>query len=168
MQKIIVIGCPGAGKSTFARNLREVTKLPLYYLDQLWHKPDQTNISREEFDLRLAEWIAQECWIIDGNYQRTLRARMEACDTIFLLDFPVEVCLAGVESRIGKRREELPWIETEFDEEFRQAILDFPKKKLPQIYEWIEQYRNEKEVIIFYSREEVNEYLSRMNTVDSF
>lgn len=168
MQKILVIGSPGAGKSTFARKLREITQLPLYYLDQLWHKPDQTNISREEFDLRLADWIAQECWIIDGNYQRTLRVRLEACDTIFLLDFPVETCLAGAESRIGKEREDLPWMETEFDEEFRQEILDFPKKQLPTIYKWIEQYRKEKEVIIFHSREEVNEYLSRMNTVNPF
>ena len=87
---------------------------------------------------------------------------MEACDTIFLLDFPVEVCLAGVKSRIGRQREDLPWIETEFDEEFRQAILEFPQKKLPQIYEWIEQYRNEKEVIIFRSREETEEFLKSM------
>lgn len=166
MQKIIVIGSPGAGKSTFARKLGDITQLPLYYLDQLWHKPDQTNISREEFDLRLADWIAQDRWIIDGNYQRTMRARMEACDTIFLLDFPVEVCLAGAESRIGRKREDLPWIETEFDESFRQEIIDFPQKQLPEIYEWIGQYQNEKEVIIFHSREEVNGYLQTMRMYD--
>ena len=52
MQKVIVIGCPGAGKSTFARQLREVTGLPLYYLDMLWHRPDRTNPPREENDAR--------------------------------------------------------------------------------------------------------------------
>lgn len=41
-QKAIIIGCPGAGKSTFARKLSEKTQLPLYYLDMLWHKPDRT------------------------------------------------------------------------------------------------------------------------------
>ena len=40
MRKIIIIGCPGAGKSTFARKLRDDTNLPLYYLDMLWHKED--------------------------------------------------------------------------------------------------------------------------------
>lgn len=50
MEKIMVIGSPGAGKSTFSRKLRDVTGLPLYYLDTIWHKPDRTNISREEFD----------------------------------------------------------------------------------------------------------------------
>ena len=53
MRKVIIIGCPGAGKSTFARKLRDDTNLPLYYLDMLWHKEDKTNISREEFDTKL-------------------------------------------------------------------------------------------------------------------
>ena len=76
MQKVIVIGCPGAGKSTFARRLRDITKLPLYYLDMLWHKPDRTNISREEFDARLTEILGSGTWIIDGNDQRTLEVRL--------------------------------------------------------------------------------------------
>ena len=53
MRKVIIIGCPGAGKSTFARKLRDDTNLPFYYLDMLWHKEDKTNISREEFDIKL-------------------------------------------------------------------------------------------------------------------
>ena len=52
-QKAIVIGSPGAGKSTFSRKLRDMSCLPLYYLDMLWHKPDKTNISKEEFDFKL-------------------------------------------------------------------------------------------------------------------
>lgn len=162
MDKIIVIGSPGVGKSTFARKLRELTHLPLYYLDQLWHKPDQTNISREEFDTRLGEWIQGDRWIIDGNYQRTLEIRMKACDTIFLLDFPVETCLLGAKSRIGKKREDLPWVETEFEEEFRQEIIEFPEKQLPNIYQLVKKYRKEKQVIIFRSREEASRYLREM------
>ena len=97
----MVIGCPGAGKSTFAKRLHEVTGLPLYYLDMLWHKPDRTNIPREEFDARLEEIVRKDKWIIDGNYQRTLELRLKECDTVFLLDYPLEVCLAGAQSRIG-------------------------------------------------------------------
>lgn len=99
----MVIGCPGAGKSTFAKRLHEVTGLPLYYLDMLWHKPDRTNIPRDEFDARLEEIVRKDKWIIDGNYQRTLEMRLKECDTVFLLDYPLEVCLAGAQSRIGKR-----------------------------------------------------------------
>ena len=161
MRKVIVIGCPGAGKSTFARKLRDATGLPLYYLDILWHKPDQTNVSREEFEAQIKELVQRDQWIIDGNYLRTMELRLKECDTVFLLDYPLEICLAGAESRIGKRREDLPWIEKEFDEEFRQWIIDFPKEQLPQLYELIKKYQDGRDIVIFTSREEADEYLAR-------
>lgn len=100
-------------------------------------------------------------WIIDGNYARTLEIRIHSCDTIFLLDFPVEECLAGVKSRIGKPRVNMPWIETEFDEEFRQCIIDFPKNKLPIVYKLLDRYKDEKNVFVFHSRVDIDDYLSK-------
>ncbi len=159
MQKVIIIGSPGAGKSTFARKLRDCTSLPLYYLDMLWHKPNQTTVPRELFDAQLQEILQKDRWIIDGNYQRTLVPRLDACDTVFLLDFPVEICLHGAQSRVGEKREDLPWIETEFDEEFRQSILDFPRMQLPQIYELLNKYQASRQIIIFKSHKETDRYL---------
>ena len=162
MEKVIVIGCSGAGKSTFARQLRDRTGLPLYYLDQIHHRPDRTTITSEEFDVRLGEILVKERWIIDGNYQRTLEPRIAACDTVFFLDYPVEVCIAGAQSRVGKEREDIPWTETELDEEFKQWILDFPRIALPQIYELIETYREGREIVIFKSRDEAETYLEQL------
>ena len=161
MNKIIVIGCPGAGKSTFSRKLRDKLSLPLHYLDMLWHKPDKTNYTREEFDEKLSLILKTDKWIIDGNYNRTLEMRLSACDTVFLLDFPTEVCLQGVESRIGIKREEMPWVEEEFDSEFKEWIINFANDKLPYIYELLEKY-NDKNIIIFKSREDSNRYLSEL------
>lgn len=158
MKKVIVIGSPGAGKSTFARKLRDKTDLPLYYLDMLWHKADKTTVTQAEFDARLHEILQKERWIIDGNFSRTLEPRLQACDTVFLLDFPVDICLSGVESRIGKKRVDMPWIETEFDAEFKQWILDFPEIRLPQIYALLEKYKENKDIIIFKSRNEADAY----------
>ena len=141
--RAIVVGCPGAGKSTFARALRDQTHLPLYYLDMLWHKPDKTTISREEFDRRLKAIMAKDKWIIDGNYGRTLEPRFQACDTVFLLDLPVHDCLAAAEARIGTPREDMPWVETELDEEFRQWILHFPQNELPAVYQLIDRYQGD-------------------------
>lgn len=161
MLKAIVIGSPGAGKSTFSRKLRDASGLPLYHLDQLWHKPDRTNISREEFDLRLGEWLKEERWIIDGNYGRTLEMRLKACDTVFLFDLPTEICLAGAEARVGKKRDDLPWVETEFDEEFRQWIVGFRAEQLPRIYALLETYRENRRIVIFHSREEADEWIEK-------
>ncbi len=159
-QKILVTGCPGAGKSTFARRLRDLTGLPLYYLDLLWHKPDGTNVSREEFDAGLADILRRDRWIIDGNYLRTLEARLAACDAVFLLDFPTELCLAGAEERIGKKREDMPWVEEALDPEFRQWILDFPKDQLPRIYDLLRRRRAGIKAVVFRSRREAEDWLS--------
>ena len=160
MKRVIVIGCPGAGKSTFARKLRDRTGLPLHYLDRLWHKADKTHIPREEFDGRLADILTEDRWIVDGNYGRTLEMRLRYCDTVFLLDIEPEVCLAGVRSRIGCEREDMPWIETELDPEFQQQIEAFPSHELPGIYALLDRYRPGREVVIFRSREETEDYLS--------
>lgn len=161
MRKVIVIGFPGAGKSTFARKLRNITNLPLFYLDMLWHKPDRTNVSREEFDRKLCDIIQQDKWIIDGYYRRTLEMRLRACDTVFLLDFLLEDCIAGAQSRIGKKREDMPWIEAEFDEAFKQSIIDFHAIKIPQIYKLFNEYKNGREIVVFKSRKEADAYIMK-------
>ncbi len=164
MEKVIVIGCPGAGKSTFARRLRDGTGLPLHYLDMLWHKADGTNVSCEEFDAALGKVLAGDHWIIDGNYLRTMELRLRACDTVFLLDYPVELCLAGARERVGKPREDMPWVERELDREFRRWILDFHQDQMPVIEELLGRYR-EKRLIRLHSRKEAEEYLGRIEKI---
>ena len=162
MKKVIVIGCPGSGKTTFALKLNERTGLPLYHLDAVWHKPDKTHIPREEFDERIAEIFKEPEWIIDGNYKRTIEMRLKQCDTVFLFDLPVEVCIQGATERIGKERYDMPWLETELDPEFLQFIKDFPQDTLPFIYELLEKYKDEKETVIFRSREDADEFIKRI------
>lgn len=160
MQRILVIGCPGAGKSTFSRSLRDRLELPLFYLDRLWHREDRTTASQEEFDRRLTDILAKERWIIDGTYLRTLNMRLERCDTVFLLDYPLALCLESAQARIGQKREDMPWVEEEFDEEFRQWIVDFPVKQLPRIYELLQTYQAGRQAFVFRSRQEADAYLS--------
>ena len=160
MKRILVIGCPGAGKSTFARQLRDLTGLPLYYLDRIYHRVDRTTVSREEFDAALQQIMETDRWIIDGNYQRTLEMRLKECDTVFFLDYPLELCLGGAASRVGTVREDMPWVESELDPEFRQYILDFPKEQLPGIYELVKRYRSNVKIITFHTREDADEWIS--------
>lgn len=156
MKKIIVIGCPGAGKSVFSQKLKEITNLPLY------HKTDGTHISKEELEEKLREIFKNNTWIIDGNYQRTLEMRIKECDTVFLLDYPTEVCVTGAESRIGQKREDLPWVEKILGENFKQNIINFSNEKLPEIYKLLNKYEENKNIIIFKSRQEADMYLKKL------
>lgn len=162
MKKVIIIGCPGSGKTTFAEKLNKCTGLPLYYLDAIWHKPDKTHISREEFGERIADIFATDKWIIDGNYKRTIEMRLRECDTVFLFDLPTEVCLQGATERLGKGRYDLPWIEKELDPEFEGFIKEFSEKSLPEIYELIEKYKDEKAIVVFKSRDEADSYINEI------
>ena len=162
MKRVIVIGCPGSGKTTFAEKLNKITNLPLYYLDAIWHKPDKTHIPREEFDQRISEIFATDEWIIDGNYARTVEMRLVECDTVFLFDLPTEVCLQGACDRLGKGRYDMLWIEKELDPEFEESIKDFADNCLPRLYELIEKYKTEKQVVIFKSRNEADDFLNKI------
>ena len=159
MNKIIVIGCSGSGKTTFALKLHELSGIPLFHLDAIWHRADRTHISRDEFDARLGEILALDRWIIDGNYSRTLERRLAECDTVMLFDLPKEVAISGAIARLGVKRCDMPWVDTELDPWLRGEIESFGEKQLPVIYELIEKYKDGKAVYIFKSREDAERLL---------
>ena len=163
LKKVIVIGCPGSGKTTFAKKLCESTGLPLYHLDAIWHLPDKTHISRDEFDIRLSEILARECWVVDGNYSRTMERRLQACDTVFLFDLPVRECICGAEARVGVVRPDMPWVESALDDGFRRQIKEFAANALPNIYDLIDKYADEKRIVIFKSREAADNFILQQN-----
>ena len=158
MKKVIVIGCPGSGKSTFARALQEKTGIPLYHLDMLYWNADRTVVEKAVFLSRLAAVMAEEAWIIDGNYASTMEQRMAACDTVIFLDYPVEVCLDGIRARRGKPRSDMPWIETEEDAEFTLFVKNYKEQQKPAVLELFKKY-GDKEIIILESREQANKFL---------
>ena len=125
-----------------------------------WNK-DKTHVSREVFDEHLNEILKRDSWIIDGNYSRTLEMRLKACDTVFLLDFPVDTCLDGANARIGTQRDDIPWVEQALDEEFKRWITEFPQTELPRIYSLLKKY-NDKDIFIFKSRDDVDRFLEEI------
>ena len=160
-KKIVIVGCPGSGKSMLARRLHERTGLPVVHLDNVFWKPDKTHISKEEFDNKLAELLKADEWILDGNYSRTLSKRIEQADTVIVLDYPLDVCLAGARERVGKVRDDLPWIEDKLDwEELEEWIKDFPSVEMPKVYTAIEECGKFKNIVVFHSREEADEWLT--------
>jgi adenylate kinase family enzyme len=158
-KRVAVIGCPGGGKSTFSRALRDRVGLPLYHLDAIYWRDDRTHLSREEFYPLMREIIAREEWIMDGNYGSTMEWRISACDLLIFLDYPAEVCLEGVRARRGQKRSDMPWVEEGDDQEFLEFIRAFETESRPRIWELIGKYP-EKTVVTFRTREEADGFLA--------
>lgn len=166
MKKVIIIGCPGAGKSTLAIEMGKKTGLPVVHLDSLFWLPGWTQRPREEFDLLLQESLQKDAWIIDGNYGRTIPLRLAACDTVVYLDFPTIVCILGVIRRVitnyGKTRvdmgEDCP---ERFDWEFMKFVWNFNRRERKTLHKALNENPN-KEIIILRTRRQVRKFLENI------
>ena len=162
MKKVIVIGCPGSGKSTVSRTLHNKTGIPLYHLDMMYWNADKTTVEESVFLERLSDVLEKDEWIIDGNYSSTMELRMAACDTVIFLDYTFDVCLDGIRERRGKPRSDMPWIETEEDLEFIEFIKNYNEQQKPKVLELLKKY-SDKNIIILESREQADAFLNGEN-----
>ena len=112
MRRVLIIGPCGSGKSTLARELAPLLGLPLVHMDQLGWQSGWVETEKAELNARLAEAVAGEAWLIEGNYGSTLAPRLERADTVIYLDFPIRLCLARLIRRIvahrGQSRPDMP------------------------------------------------------------
>ncbi len=162
MNKIIVIGCPGSGKSTFSRALSKTINIPVYYLDMMFWKEDKTSVDRSVLIERLQEVFKKDKWIIDGNYGSTMELRMQNCDTVVFLDYLIDVCIDGIKQRQGKPREDMPWIATEEDDiEFIDFIKNYNLRSRPKVIELLKKY-SDKNILIFKNRAQADEFLANL------
>ena len=104
MQRVLVIGPCGAGKSTLSATLATKLGLPIYHMDQLNWKPGWVESSKDELRDKLAVIVATEHWLIDGTYGGTLAARLPRADTVIYLDYPIRLCVARLFKRIWTYR----------------------------------------------------------------
>ena len=165
MERILIIGCGGAGKSTLARQLGEKTGLPVVHLDKLYWRPGWQHVTREEFDKLLDEVLAQEAWIMDGNFNRTIQRRLERCNTVIYLDFSRTACLWGVFKRIittyGVVRPDMgEGCPERFDWDFLKWVWNFNKDKRKKLMNQLAKAENVK-VVILKNRRQVKRFLKQ-------
>lgn len=167
MKRLLVIGCPGAGKTYFAKRLKEIVNLPLVHMDNLyWHK-DKTSISQKELADKLLPYLKKDEWIIDGNYHETLEIRLKYATDVYFLKMPREECIEGILERIDKPRDDIPWVETKKDAvELIEWTIDYEARTRQAEEELLKKYPNVK-VHILNNRQEVNEYLNKLEKKES-
>lgn len=169
MQKILIIGNAGGGKTTFAKQLAEKTGLPLVHLDRLYWHGNWEHVSREEFDGLLQAELEKPRWIIDGNFNRTIEHRLQYCDTVFFFDLPTVTCLWGITKRVlknhGKSREDMGGNCPEhFDKQKRslyQNVIHFNKQHRKDYYELLSKAPHA-QIIVFRSRRDAKRFLASL------
>ncbi|WP_195990217.1 DNA topology modulation protein [Clostridium sp. D53t1_180928_C8] len=163
MKRIIVIGCGGAGKSTFSRKLSEKLNIPVYHLDKFFWNKGWVSTPKDKFNSKIEELVNKEEWIIDGNYIRTLEVRAKKSDTIIFINMPTYLCLYRIIKRRfmykGKSRPDMAEGCPEgIDFEFFKWVFTYNKKIRPQILDKLNIY-NDKNIIILNGKKEVKNFI---------
>jgi adenylate kinase family enzyme len=169
MHKIIVIGCPGVGKTTFAKELAKKTNLPLVHLDYHYYDlPKNYHNDKDAWKNLVRSLVAKDRWIIEGNYKSTFDVRLPAADTIIFFDYPRYVAMwRALKRRIqyrNKLRTDMPagWKE-KLDLDFVKFIWNFNANVKPMIHELLPQYKDRKTVIILNTPKETHAFLRSLD-----
>jgi adenylate kinase family enzyme len=160
MRRILVIGSPGAGKSTLARRLAEGLDLPLIHLDREYFGPGWTTPPRAEWQGRVEALAARPEWVMDGNYSSTFDLRVPRAQAVVWLDVPRWRCLLGVLWRVarnyGRVRPDLgPGCRERFDGSFLRFIWNYPRDKRPKTARMLERLRADQRAFVLRSHGEI-------------
>ena len=169
MRKISIIGCAGAGKSTLAIRLGSLLDLPVIHLDAAYWRPNWEKPPRDQWRQQLQGLLLGDSWIMDGNYNSTMKARIAASDAVVLLAPPRLTCLFRVFKRAlkdrGRSRPDLnPGCLEHFpDREFLSWIWNYQKANLPVVLQLLQEVEKEKKVVILRSHAEVDRFLHSLD-----
>ncbi|WP_214760432.1 DNA topology modulation protein [Exiguobacterium sp. s129] len=167
MKRIMIIGSGGAGKSTLARQLGERLHLDVYHLDALMWRPGWVMApSEERIDIQ-QQLVKKEEWIIDGNFGNTLDLRLQAADTVILIDLPRIICVYRVLKRVacyrGTTRPDMgASCEEKLDFAFLKWVWNFPDVQRPQLLRQIQQHPTQLNLIHLKSSRAVKQFIGSL------
>jgi adenylate kinase family enzyme len=169
MKRVSIIGCPGSGKSYFARRLYGQIGLPLVHLDKEYHSlvfGDDKDENRAVWARRLSEILNKPLWITDGNYFSTQDVRLAASDTILIFDFPKRIIYRRIIKRwLQYRKAQRPDMPDDWRERLslkfiRSHVIGFDKKYQKVTANLLSSLDGSVEIIIFRHPRDAARYLS--------
>jgi adenylate kinase family enzyme len=160
--RISIIGGSGSGKSTLTNILSKELNLPAIHLDAINFNSNWVKIDSKKRDTIILEKLLEEKWIIDGNYTKTIKQRLDKSDLIIWLDYSTFKQLTGVLKRYiklhNKQRQEIPGCNERFNFKFIKYVLTYNKKKRPIIIDNLKNIPKEK-ILIFKKQNDLNKWL---------
>ena len=114
MRRVVILGRGGAGKSTLARRLGDITGLPVVELDKIFWRSGLLPTPRDEWVQLQQKMVREEKWIMDGDLgpYDAVEERLRAADTIVLLDFSLPRCAWQAFRRSHERADFWRWLLT--------------------------------------------------------
>ena len=169
MERILIIGGNGCGKTTLAQKMGLKLKLPLIHLDVLYWRDNSSNASKDEFDELLMKELLKPKWIIDGNMNHSIPLRLKYCDTVIYMDFSRMMCVYGALRRLvknyGKSRFDMGgYCPEKIDKEkirFIKTIWNNDKTNRKCFYDMLNKESSIKKIVLK-NRGQVNEFLRRL------
>lgn len=166
MQRVLVMGCSGAGKTTFARALAAKLKLPFVSIDQLFWQPGWREPLMDDFTARMTTEAGKPEWVMDGNYMAygASELRRARADTIFWFDLPRWLCMLSVIRRSAAtygavRPEMAPGCPEKFDLAFWRYVWTFPVKQRPKFPPFFAPLRDDQRLVTFTARRQADAFL---------
>jgi len=138
MRRVLVIGSPGAGKTTLSTRLAAKLNVPVHYLDLHHWLPGWTYRDGAEARETVRAIAETPAWIMDGNFAETFDLRMPRADTLVWLDYPRATCIRRILMRAikgyGRQPPDLPdGCPETFDLQVLRFAWRFPAESRPQI-----------------------------------
>ncbi|MBQ8641836.1 MAG: AAA family ATPase [Clostridia bacterium] len=166
MERILIIGTNGCGKTTMAKEMASRLDLPLVHLDSLYWKDNWTPSGRDEFRQALAPELTKPRWILDGNMISTFGERLPYADTVVWLDFPAIQgalgCLKRSLQNLGRSRDDMgPNCPERVDWKFIFSVLQYNRKNTPRFRQMLAGYPS-LTVIRLTNRREVRAFLDSL------
>jgi adenylate kinase family enzyme len=103
VRRVSVVGTSGSGKSTLARRLALILDVPCLELDSVYHQPGWVPLPAEDFREAVAARIAEDGWVMDGNYGAVRQLIWARADTVIWLDLPKRVVMRQIIWRTLRR-----------------------------------------------------------------
>jgi len=163
MNRVLIIGISGTGKTWLAKKLSDFFKIPVTHYDELAWRKNWKEEEQKIVEQKLKKIITQDEWIIEGFIHPAAKIKLQLADTIIYLDYPGWLAAWGGLARWwkhrGKTRPEMAeGCVEKFDWKYLKVM--WRRGERPEIEEAITGFENK--IILLKTRKETEKFVANL------